>query len=107
MGTRGMPRFAVFMRGVARRRAWRNMFFISLGGRRTVLRIGSARASVLVWRLKGGTNRSKCCVCGSSCLRRQLFSGSCVQAITSRARRSSSAGERRCALAFCKALEKS
>ena len=28
MGTKGMPRFAVFMRGVARRRAWRSMFFV-------------------------------------------------------------------------------
>ena len=28
IGTKGMPRFAVFMRGVARRRAWRSMFFV-------------------------------------------------------------------------------
>ena len=30
IGTRGMPRLAVFMRGVARRRAWRSMFFVLL-----------------------------------------------------------------------------
>ena len=30
IGTKGMPRFAVFMRGVARRRAWRSIFLVLL-----------------------------------------------------------------------------
>ena len=47
IGTKGMPRFAVFMRGVARRRAWRSILFI-VAAARTV-----AEWAVLKFSLEG------------------------------------------------------